>query len=170
MAISGLSKRKSELYSLKTIQCKVRKIPVPSDPEEKVRQALLHKMVDTLGFPLGLIAVEKSLSSLPHLIEMREMLPIRRADILVFGKEIHPQASLYPLILIECKAAPLSPKVLRQVAGYNRFVKSFFITVANEEEIMTGWWNSALKDYEFVPFLPPYQDLLSSLSSCKSII
>ncbi len=145
----------------------MRKILVPKDPEELVRQSLLQEMMGKLGYPSSLIAVEKSLALLPHLEAIREQIPERRADILVFGKDLHPEFSLYPLLLIECKAVPITPKVIRQATGYNRFVKSFFLAVANEGEVRTGWWNSSLADYEFIPFLPAYKDLLDFLTSKK---
>ena len=47
--------------------CPLRKIWVAALPEEKIRQALIQKMTQHLGYPLGNIALEKSLDQLPHL-------------------------------------------------------------------------------------------------------
>jgi hypothetical protein len=100
--------------------------------EEIVRQALIEQMVKVGGYPKSLIAVEKSLAELPHLKGLKGI-PKRRADILVFAPD-----SLTPLILIECKAVPLKEDVIRQVIGYNHFVKAPWIVIVNQEEIQTA--------------------------------
>ncbi len=154
---------------MNTIQCAVRKISVPALPEEIVRQNLLSQMLSTLGYPSGLIVVEKDLHQLPHLTLSKSKPPDRRADILCYGPDIHPDHSLYPLLLIECKAVAITPKVVSQVAGYNHFVKSYFICLANHKEIRTGWWNSADNSYQFVPFLPTYQELRKCVLQFKNV-
>lgn len=141
----------------------VRKDLVAAHPEELVRQELLCRMTGQLGYPSNLLVVEKELSLLPHLALKSGKVPDRRADIVCFGKGIHPDYDLYPLLLIECKAVALNSKVLNQVAGYNQFVKSYFISVANQGEIQTGWYNQPEKKYQFVPFLPTYQELIESV-------
>ena len=112
-----------------------------SKPEEEIRQAWISKMVRDLGYPRHMIAVEKELSSLPHLIGQK--VPKRRVDILVFAKEIHPEYSLFPLLMIECKAVPLVPSVARQVLGYNAFVKAPFVAIANAEDFLLGRYDDA---------------------------
>src|SRR5690242_14822270 len=89
---SGLSKQHFD---------EVRRAWVAATPEEGVRQRVLKKMIHALGFPKELIAVEKELKELPHLAG--RSVPERRIDVLCYGKEIHPEHSLYPLLLIECK-------------------------------------------------------------------
>lgn len=134
-------------------------------PEELIRQRLLRHMLEDKGFPASLIAVEKALKQMPHLSGVNPLyIPSRRADIICYGKGIHPEYDLYPLLLIECKAVKLTPRVINQVAGYNQFVKAFFIAIVNDHEIQTGWFDSKKKEYVFVKTLPSYQDLMFSLS------
>ena len=75
----------------------IRKIFVPALPEEKIRQDLINKMIHKLGFPPSLIAVEKDLKHLPHIKDKSFSANKRRADIICFGKNIHPKYELYPL-------------------------------------------------------------------------
>lgn len=133
--------------------CLIRKVPVAATPEERVRQALLNFMIETGGYPRGLIGVELSLSSLPHLIESQSKLPKRRADIIVFSPITH-----LPLILIECKAVPLNDATIRQAVGYNLFVKAPYIMLVNEVEVKTGSYNGAT--WVFSPGLPNYKSLI----------
>lgn len=148
---------------MESLRCAIRKVEVPAHPEEKVRQELLHRMMGSLGYPPGLLLVEAELAGLPHLRLAPMKLPKRRADILCFGKHIHPEHPLYPLLLIECKAVPITPQVFLQVQGYNHYVKSCFLGVANSAEIQTGWWDPKEKRYRYIPFLPSYQELQLSL-------
>ena len=119
-------------------------------------------MTGSLGYPANLIAVEKGLKQMPHLQTNPNQLPDRRADIVCYGKNIHPQFNLYPLLLIECKAVKLTPKVINQVSGYNHFLSAYFIAVANQKEIETGWFDSKKGSYQFVSYLPSYQQLMES--------
>ena len=136
----------------------IRKIWVAASPEEIVRQTLIQRMTQSLGFPRELIAVEKALSELPHL---SKDVPDRRADIIVFAKEIHPQYSLFPLLLIECKQEKEKKGALDQLMGYNHFVKAAFIAVASAEEILFGY--SEKDSYRFISFIPAYSELVKAI-------
>ena len=133
------------------MNCLVRKIEVADQPEERVRQDLLQKMVGSLGFPLSLIAVEKGLS---HISELPNV-PDCRVDILVFTKEFEP------LLIIECKAVPLLDGALQQVMGYNHYLGAPFFAVANDSHVEMGWWDRE-DQLKTVSFLPSYQQLLAS--------
>lgn len=124
-------------------------------------------MIDRLGYPPGIIALEKSLSSLPHLSGTPSV-PKRRADLIVFGKNLHSAHSLFPLLLIECKAIPLTPAVLRQIVGYNQFVGARFIGVANESGFFLGWFEPSQRQFSFINELPSYESLLSRAQNCES--
>lgn len=141
--------------------CPLRKIWVSALPEEIVRHKLVLKMIQHLGYPIGNLALEKSLHQLPHL-QMKPSLPQRRADLIVFAKNLHPQHSLYPLLLVECKATPLSNKVLQQMVGYNHFVGAYFIAAVNQTEAYFGYYHAEYKDYMFTKGFPSYQDLLKT--------
>lgn len=144
--------------------CAIRKTWVAALPEEIVRQRLISHMVRDLSFPLPYLAVEQGLAQLPHMaLKDLKAIPNRRVDLLCYGKEIHPQYPLYPLLVVECKAVPLTSKVLNQVAGYNHFLQAYFIAVANETEMRTGWYDVKKSSYQFVNGLPSYTALLASL-------
>lgn len=112
--------------------CPLRKKWIAALPEELIRHSLIKEMTQNLGYPAELLAAEKNLREMPHITNPRHSLPKRRADLIVFAKNIHPQYSLYPLLLVECKAIPLTKKVLHQVLGYNHFVKAYFVAAVNQ--------------------------------------
>lgn len=120
-------------------------------------------MVNSLGYPLESLAVEKGLDQMPHVQLTGQEVPCRRADIICFAKEIHPDYSLYPLLLIECKSVKLNNKMKGQVIGYNRFLQSYFLAIVNQTEMMTGWYDRTKCEYQFVDGLPSYPQLLSSI-------
>lgn len=142
------------------IPCIIRKILVEATPEERVRQHFLAGMIESLGYPTSLITVEQELKQIPHLRLCDSDIPRRRADVICYGKGIHPTEPLAPLLLLECKAIPLNTKVINQVLGYNYFVGARFIAVGNQEEVRTGWKDAASGEFQFVPYLPFYADLI----------
>ncbi len=146
------------------MQCRVRNVPVSETPEEIVRQSLLRRMIDEKGFPLGGIAVEKGLAQMPHLQLHSHQIPERRADIVCFANQIHPNHSLYPLLLIECKATPLNQKVINQVVGYNHYLQAYYIAIANQNQIQTGWYDLVKKRYFFIDGLPNYSELVNNIN------
>ncbi len=111
-------------------------------------------MIDELGYPKGLIAVEKDISSLasPRLN--------RRIDILC----LRPGADgLKPLLLIECKAGKLTPEAEKQALGYNDAIGGApFVALAGLDEIKTFW--RELDRIASVPFLPRFDELVGELS------
>lgn len=141
------------------IYCPIRKMWVSALPEELIRQRLITLMTQTLGFPTAGLVIEKGLRQMPHLALSHKEIPDRRADIVCFAKGIHPEHALYPLLLIECKAVPLTSKVMHQVMGYNHYLGAYFIAVANEHEVQVGWHDQASQAYRFVAHLPHYTDL-----------
>lgn len=140
--------------------CPLRKTWVAALPEEKIRQALIHEMTQRLGFPLGSLVLERNLDQLPHLQTKTSPLPRRRADLIVFAQHLHPQHILYPLLLIECKAVPLTDKVLRQIVGYNQFVEACFIAAVNQITSYLGCYDTQYQDYRFQEGLLSYDSLL----------
>ena len=127
-------------------------------PEEKIRLKLIEFMVDELLYPVGVISVERSLSSFPHL--KGKKVPNRRFDIAVFGTE-----ELIPLLVIECKACPFTEKSFEQVIGYNHLVHAPFIALANEDGVIT-----LIKEgekYHQYKGLPDYQVLIDHVKGCK---
>ena len=143
----------------------IRKKRVAATPEEIVRQSLIKQLIEELGYPSELIAVEKDLKTLPHLLESQERPPKRRADLLCFGKGIHPLYPLYPLLLIECKELACDFRVREQVVGYNHVVKAFFVGIASRQGFELGYFDQAQQTYCFSSRLPTYAELVRS---CKS--
>ncbi len=124
-----------------------------SFPEEKVRVSLLEFMKKELGYPYGVISVERSLSAFPHLKGVK--IPNRRFDIAVFSKEKQE-----PLLIIECKAVPITEKCYDQIIGYNHLIKAPFLAIANQQGVVT-----LIKDknsYKKVNGLPKYNYLLEN--------
>lgn len=148
------------------LNCIIRKEPVAATPEEVVRQQLIAAMVHQLEYPESCIAVEKSLHQLPHV--KFEKAPLRRIDLLCFAKDIHPEHSLYPLLLVECKAVALTSKVLSQVCGYNAYVKAYFVAVANSNEVRFGWFDRQKQEYCFRDGLPGYPVLMEMVHGSNS--
>lgn len=135
--------------------CLIRRCLVAKTPEEQIRQSLLGVMIEKLGFPRSLIAVEKSLDQLPHLKHGAAPLPNRRADVLCFGKEIHPEYPLFPLLLIECKQERIDQAAIDQVRGYNAFVGAPFLALADKQGVF-------FLGEELKRGLPKYQELLEA--------
>jgi hypothetical protein len=140
------------------MHCLIRKRTVCRTPEEEVRQGLLFAMLSHLDYPEGLIAVEKSLSSLPHV--QPSPLPDRRIDIVVFTPD--QKEGLAPLMLIECKAFTPKSDVFLQLMGYNRFIKAPWIAVAAPNTIQAGYLQD--REWIFRDCLPNYKGALGVLA------
>lgn len=136
----------------------VRREWVKATPEEKVRQTWLYRLVYSLNYPKELLVVEKELKDLPHLSS--KIQPKRRVDILCYGRFIHPEHSLYPLLLIECKREEIGNTAVEQLIGYNGSIHAYFIAVANHKEIRLGYFHKQKKTYVFESGLPSYQELV----------
>jgi len=147
--------------SKERIYDRVRNAWVVATPEEIVRQTLLNKMIDELFYPKELIVVEKALSEIPML--SAAFVPLRRIDVACFAKNIHPDHSLSPVLLIECKESKQDAmQALEQVKGYNRFVKAYFIAVAYPGGEIFGFLE---KDrFSLIEFLPSYPQLIRAIS------
>jgi len=134
----------------------VREAWVRATPEELVRQKWIRRLLGPLGFPKGLLVVEKPLRELPHLAGVS--VPDRRLDLLCYATGVHSFYPLYPLLLIECKASPLTESALDQLIGYNHHVKTPFIAAVTSEEVQFGYKEG--ETYQFYSFLPAFKELL----------
>ncbi|HXF28511.1 MAG TPA: type I restriction enzyme HsdR N-terminal domain-containing protein [Chlamydiales bacterium] len=108
--------------------CLIRKVEVVATPEERVRQALLHTMIQKWGYPASLISVEKSLTELSS----HPFLPRRRVDIVAYYNE---GETLEPLLLIECKAERFQEPAWRQLLGYNHTIQAPFFAIGAKESL-----------------------------------
>ena len=142
------------------IFCPIRKLWTAALPEELVRQRMIRYMIEERGYPAELLSVEKALRELLFQRQSHAMVPDRRVDLAVFCSQ---KGIIFPLLLMECKAVPIGERTMRQLAGYNHFVGAPFISLVNQSEIRTGWFDPAASSYRYLPYLPTYQELLSSL-------
>ena len=124
------------------IFCEWRHRWVRLTPEEWVRQQLLHQMVEQLGYPASLIAVETAIT----VGEAK-----KRCDAVVYS------ASMQPLVLIECKAetVPLTQKTLDQAITYNRKLNVPYLILHNGPHTICVHGNNT-----YTTGLPRYTDLL----------
>ena len=124
------------------IFCEWRHRWVRLTPEEWVRQQLLHRMVEQFDYPVSRIAVEKAITvGEAH----------KRCDAVVYD------ASLRPLMIIECKAetVPLTQKTLDQAITYNRKLNVPYLILHNGPQTIC-----VHGDNTYTSGLPRYADLL----------
>ncbi len=131
---------------------------VAATPEEVVRQTWIQRMIGELKFPKELLAVEKELKALPHLMEDKSLLPNRRIDLLSFMKK---GDTVSPLVLIECKEGALSQEALDQALGYNHYVKAPYVAIVNHSEVRFRYQLSC-RSCE-ISRLPSYLELIEAL-------
>jgi hypothetical protein len=106
----------------------LRRKNLKSLPEERVRQALLRWLVEEIGAPRNLIAVEYPLSALDPLSR-------KRADVVVW-KTAGAAGGLRPWLLAECKApgVRLTDAVADQVRGYAANIRAEHVLVTNGKD------------------------------------
>ncbi|GAB4186230.1 MAG: type I restriction enzyme HsdR N-terminal domain-containing protein [Simkaniaceae bacterium] len=144
----------------KTLFDVIRSQKLAAAPEEIIRQKLVRLLLNK-GYPKSLILIEQKISKLPHIHKQFGSLPDRRIDILVYCKEMAFQnEDIFPLLLIECKAVPLTRKVFRQAAGYNYYIKAPFFALANSSECIIGWHPKEASFLQYFTGLPDYEELL----------
>ena len=113
-------------------------------PEEEVRQKALYLLVEQLGVPAGLIAVEFS-------IKVNGL--DKRCDAVVFGKDGKP------LMILECKAASvkLTQKTLEQAVRYHSILQPKYLMLYNGQECYC--FKSENGALEALDRLPLYSEL-----------
>ena len=87
-------------------------------PEEWVRQHVVHYLTNHLGYPRGLLALERGL---------RYNQRRKRTDLLALD------AAGQPLLLVECKApaVPITQEVARQATTYNQTIGAPLLLLTN---------------------------------------
>ena len=113
-------------------------------PEEWVRQNVLHLLVEDMGYPKTLIAVE-------HPIQVAKV--SKRCDAVVMNRQ------LQPVCIIEFKAETvnLTQQVFDQVAVYNRAVNVRYFIISNGTTTFACRLND--KSYDFLEKIPSYTQL-----------
>ena len=87
-------------------------------PEEWVRQHVVHYLIDHLGYPKGLLSLERG-----HAYNQRQ----KRTDLCAFD------AGGRPLLLVECKApsVPITAATAHQAATYNQTIGAPLLLLTN---------------------------------------
>lgn len=123
----------------------LRKKYVLLTPEEEVRQKVLYLLVEHLGVPSGLVAVEYS-------VKVNGL--DKRADAVVFGKEGQP------LMIVECKAASvkITEKVLDQAIRYHSTLQPKFLLLFNGSDCRC--FHSENGILTSMDHLPDYEEMM----------
>ncbi|MGB3802222.1 MAG: type I restriction enzyme HsdR N-terminal domain-containing protein [Lewinella sp.] len=112
-------------------------------PEEFVRQLLIHFLIQDMRYNRNRITVERgvTISGEP-----------RRTDILVFDQHMRP------FLLIECKApqVKLSTDVFRQATHYNGPLRVPYLMISNGRESYVAAIDYKAESYSFLPMLPEW--------------
>ena len=87
-------------------------------PEEWVRQHVAHYLLAHLGYPRGLLSLERG-----HRYNQRQ----KRTDLVALGPDGRP------LLLVECKrpSVAITPAVAQQAATYNQTIQAPFLLLTN---------------------------------------
>lgn len=87
-------------------------------PEEWVRQHVAHYLLRQLGYPRGLLSLERG-----HRYNQRQ----KRTDLVALGPDGRP------LLLVECKrpTVAITPAVAQQAATYNQTMRAPFLLLTN---------------------------------------
>ncbi|MBW8889320.1 MAG: type I restriction enzyme HsdR N-terminal domain-containing protein [Fibrobacteres bacterium] len=101
----------------------IRKRRVAATPEERVRQAVIRYLVDTVGVPANLIGVEFSLANL-------EPGNFHRVDVVAWRPG---EGQLAPWLLVECKepGCRIDDDVAWQAAGYLKRIPCRYVMLTN---------------------------------------
>ena len=113
-------------------------------PEEWVRQHFAGYLINSLGYPPGLITIEAA-------FRLNTML--RRADILVHDR--HGQ----PALIVECKApeVKITQEVFDQVINYNFNYGLKYLVVTNGLTHFAAEINSAERCFILLDHIPDYE-------------
>ena len=114
-------------------------------PEELVRQTFVDYLIDTLGYPAGLMANEISITLNGT---------SRRCDTVLFDR------SRRPVMIIEYKApaVPITRKVFEQIARYNLILNAPYLVVTNGRTCYCCHIDSD-GARQFLPGVPQYDAL-----------
>ena len=114
-------------------------------PEEEVRQKTLYLLVEHLGVPAGLLAVEYS-------VKVNGL--DKRADAVVFGNEGRP------LMIVECKApsVTLTEAVLEQALRYHSVLQPQYLLLTNGT--VTYCYKAEDASLRPLDHLPDYKEMM----------
>lgn len=121
----------------------IRKKWLVLQPEEFVRQLLLHFLISDMRYNRNRITVERGLKTTGG---------DRRTDILVFDQDMRP------FLLVECKAPEikLTTDVFRQAANYNGAFQVPYLMISNGRETVIAEIDYKANDYRFLDRVPEW--------------
>ena len=121
----------------------IRKKWLVLQPEEFVRQLLLHFLIGDMRYNRNRITVERGVTVHSE---------GKRTDILVFDREMRP------FLLIECKAPSiaLNTGTFRQAANYNGALKVPYLKISNGRQSYVAEIDYSAEDYRFLPAVPEW--------------
>ncbi len=124
----------------------IRKKYVLAQPEEWVRQHLIHFLIKDRHFPKALIAVEKGLV-------MNGMK--KRSDVVVFDRKGRP------VLLVECKSpsVKITQRTFEQIALYNQTLRVKYLLITNGLQHYCCCLNYENNSYEYLADIPFYEQL-----------
>ncbi len=128
----------------KLIFDKIRKKNVVATPEEWVRQAFIHYLIEYKHFPPALIAIEYSIDINGN---------NARCDIVIFTRA--GKAAM----IVECKAnhININQTIFDQIANYNTTLKAPFLIVTNGVKHYSCKYDN--NTYQFIPSVPDYETI-----------
>jgi len=121
----------------------IRKKFVTLQPEEWVRQHVVHFLIETKGYPPSLVNVEKQLT-----VNGLK----KRYDVIVFNSD----GSIR--VLVECKAPQvnITQRVFDQIAIYNRQLNATFLMVTNGLQHTYCKMDTVAEKYIFLKEIPDF--------------
>ena len=134
-----LSKIDEQLF----VNCLVRKKKIVLTPEEWVRQHFISYFIDQLGYPKGLLTVEKKIQY--GALE-------KRWDLAVFT----PTQNCF--LLLECKAPsiPITKSVFEQSLAYYRELQSDYLVLSNGLEHLIFGKDKVKQEFKSLNDFPEY--------------
>ncbi len=121
----------------------IRKKFVSLQPEEWVRQHVVHQLIFDKNYPVSLVNVEKELT----INQLK-----KRYDIVIFNSD----GSIY--LLVECKSPEIkiTQMVFDQIARYNLALKSNYLMVTNGLDHFYCQMNFEEEKYTFLDHIPDF--------------
>lgn len=122
----------------------IRKKWLVLQPEEFVRQLLVHFLINDMRYNRNRVTVERGVK-----VNSRA----RRTDILIFDNDMRP------FMLIECKEprVELDTSVFRQAATYNGPLRVPYLMISNGRESIIAEIDFAAEDYRFLDAVPEWR-------------
>ncbi len=124
----------------------IRKKYVMLTPEEGVRQHFVHYLLNQLGYPAGLIAIET-------VVKINTL--NQRADVVVYNRKGKP------VMIVECKApkVKVDNSVFEQAARYNQNLEVDYLLVTNGIKHYCAQLNKENKSYKMLKVIPGFEEI-----------